>query len=144
MRGRQTTTETTETMKKMYLEKARRTHQSHSRGYAKHWGKPEELEAIYRSIGHIWTGDFGKDYHCSVEDLAKAFEREDCPHCGRTYEAIAAEKNGVDANPLRQRSFHISAPNWIVVCRSCHPKIERKPASEWKRAQTDDRQSSLL
>jgi len=137
-------TEITETMKEMYLEKARRAHQSHSRGYAEHWGHPEKQLAYYRSIGHVFTGDFGKDYHCSVEDLAKAFEREDCPICGRSYEEIAAEKTGVDANPLRQRSLHIRCPDWIVVCRSCHPKIEHKPATEWKRSQPDDRQYPLL
>jgi len=113
-------------MQDIYLEKARKTHRGHSDWYT------STLGANHPSTGKAYTGDFGKDYNCSVEDLAKAFEDENCPVCGRSYASIAEGKTGVAANPSYYKTWHIWFPDWIVVCRSCHSEIEGKPAVEWK------------
>jgi hypothetical protein len=119
-------------MEKIYLDKANKTHKSHSWGYANTWGITQKNLDYYRSTGKPYTGNFSKDYNCSVDALAKAFEAEVCPICNRTYASMAAGKKGVVANPLWHKTFHIWYPDWIVVCRSCHPELEGKPAKEWK------------
>jgi hypothetical protein len=118
-------------MKNVYLEKANRTIGSHSWGYANTWGITPKNLAYYRSTGKPYTGIFAKDYNCTVEALANSFECENCPICGRSYASIAEGRKGVAGNPLWHKSFHISFPDWIVVCRSCHSKIEGKPREEW-------------
>jgi len=27
--------------------------------------------------------------------------------------------------------WHLAAPRWIVLCPSCHPRIERLPFDNW-------------
>jgi hypothetical protein len=119
-------------MKNIYLEKAKRTIESHSWGYANTWGIAPKNLAYYRSTGKPYTGIFGKDYNCTVEALAKSFECENCPICGRSYAFIAEGRKGVAGNPLWHKTFHIWFPDWTVVCRSCHSKIEGKPREEWE------------
>ena len=106
------------------LEKAPRTHRSHSYGYANTW-KIDRNSPLY-------TGNLSKDYSCTVEDLAKAFECENCPICNRSYASIAEGKEGVKGNPQWHKTWHLWFPDWIVVCRSCHPKIEGKTREEWE------------
>jgi len=110
----------------IYLNKARQTHGSHSRGYATDWGLK------YRDAD-FYTGDFGKDFKCPVEELARIFEFEDrCPICRDTYASMTEGKTGVSANPLAHMHLHIwFPPGWIVVCKRCHPRLEGKPPSEW-------------
>ena len=113
--------------------KARRTHAGHSHGYANTWGRSPKNRAYYESVGKPYTGDFAKDYSCTVADLAKHFEADDCPICSRSYASMAEGKKGVAGNPEWHETFHIWFPDWIVLCRVCHPKLERKPANEWQR-----------
>jgi len=81
-------------IRNIHLDKARRTHGSHSRGYATEWGLK------YRDTD-FYTGDFCKDFKCSVEELARIFEFEDrCPICGDTYASMTEGKTGLAANPL--------------------------------------------
>jgi hypothetical protein len=94
-------------MEKIYLDKANKTHKSHSWGYANTWGITQKNLDYYRSTGKPYTGNFSKDYNCSVDALAKAFEAEVCPICNRTYASMAAGKKGVVANPLWHKTFHI-------------------------------------
>ena len=64
--------------------------------------------------------------------MAKAFEREDCPICGRSDTSMTEGKKV--SNPDYYKTLHIWFPDWIVVCRSCHNRVEGKPATEWKRS----------
>jgi hypothetical protein len=116
--------------------KAMRTHASHSYGYAHTWGRSEKNLAFYKSVGKTYTGNFAADYNCTVSDLARAFEAHECPICGATYASMAEGKDGVVGNPDWHKTFHIWFPDWIVVCRSCHPKLEGKPATDWHQDKT--------
>jgi hypothetical protein len=113
--------------------KANNTFRSHSYDYANTWGVTPRNLAYYQATGKPYTGDFGRDYRCTIEALAEEFEREECPICKRSYASMAEGKQGVASNPMWWKSFHIWFPDWIVVCRYCHPKLEGKPAVEWKR-----------
>jgi hypothetical protein len=116
----------------IYLDKANRTIASHSWGYANTWGTTPKNLAYYQSVGKPHTGNFSKDYNCYPDALAKAFEQEVCSICGRSYASMAEGKKGMAANPLWHKTLHIWFPDWIVVCRSCHPRLESKTAKEWE------------
>ena len=106
-----------------WTERAAKTFKSHSWGYANTWGKTPKNLAYYQSTVKPYTGDLGKDYNCSIEPLASEFKyawENGCRYCGRRV-----------AKPS-QLHFHIWFPDWIVVCRSCHPKLEGKTAKEWE------------
>jgi hypothetical protein len=115
-------------MNNIYLEKANRTIKGHAWGYANTWGLTHPMH----KDNPLRTGDFSKDYNCYPDVLAKAFEEEDCPICVRSYASMAEGKKGVASNPLWHKSLHIWYPDWIVVCRSCHPRLEGKLAKEWE------------
>jgi|SRR6516162_1090928 len=108
-----------------WTERAAKTFKSHSWGYANTWGKTPKHLAYYQSTtGKPYTGDFRKDYNCSIERLASEFKHaweNGCRYCGRRV-----------AKPS-QLHFHIWFPDWTVVCHRCHPKLERKPAKDWCR-----------
>jgi len=116
---------------RILLEKAKRTHRLHSHGYANTWGLKPENQAFYRATGRPYTGDLSKDYNCTVEDLAKAFAETHCPICRRSYASMAEGKTGRMASPQWHQHWHLWFPDWIVVCPSCHRRLEGKPASEW-------------
>jgi hypothetical protein len=103
-------------MDNVLLNKARNTFSLHSRGYRTSWGTPASHPG--------YTGDFGKDYNCSVPELVKSFEEDACPVCKLTYASMTEGKKGVARNANWHKSFHIWYPEWIVVCRVCHPKLE--------------------
>jgi len=122
--------------KEKLLAKARSTHRKHSHGYANVWGRSAKNQAIYAERGLHYTGDLAKDYGCTVEQLARAFEDPNCPICHRSYASMAeaAKAAGKDQRahgPLFHMHWHLDAPLWIVLCPSCHPRIERLPFDNW-------------
>jgi hypothetical protein len=96
-----------------YSPKTRNTHRVHTRWYAN-------------------KGVFALDYNCPLEALDKALESEKCSVCQRSYASMAEGKTGCVSNPQWHKTLHIWKPDWIIVCRVCHPKLEGKPANEWK------------
>jgi hypothetical protein len=121
--------------KEKLLAKARSTHRKHSLGYATTWGSEKNI-AAWAERGHHYTGDLAKDCGCTVEQLARDFEDPNCPICHRSYASMAeaakaAGKHPRTHDPLFHMHWHIAVPLWIVVCPSCHPRIERLPLDEW-------------
>ena len=109
--------------------KANDTFTPHSRGYTERWGVP------YYQNNPAMTGDFKHDCQCSplylARDMRAAWDNG-CPFCGRSFVAMAAGKKGIAGDPFARMHFHVQVPAWTVVCSSCHPRIEGKPAKEWE------------